>query len=128
MKAFISGILLALTLYSCGIKETMQKTAEMKDDIASTFQHDKVNVSIHWGTDENDNYYKIVMYEYDLQSTTYDTLELIGNQIIHHITGNYPISDNLEFIQVLFTNEQDPDEPESYVSFKQKMYGFNQTL
>ncbi len=117
MKKIFPLFLIALTIFSCNLKEQIEKMGKIESDLEREFNHFEVSSIYHWGTEEGDNYLQISFYEYDMDSKTYFHLESTADSVFNYLKTYKTDFRNLEFMQVRFTKEVE-EEAESFVNFK----------
>jgi len=85
--------ILILTLFifiSCNLSKTFEEIKLIQDDLSTNFGHDKLNVTLHWGTEDDNNYSIITFYQYPINSISYDELESKAHNIVNHLKTKFP--------------------------------------
>ncbi|AMM52187.1 hypothetical protein TH61_14715 [Rufibacter sp. DG15C] len=104
---------------SCDLKEKFEKMMQLKKDLAAAFHHEDVNLSMHRGTRENDNYTTITFYSYPVETTSYKELDTLANKVESFLHRQDPESRKLDCIEIKFTKEPSSStEAASFISFK----------
>ena len=117
MKKIKILILILLPLFSCNLEEQMEKMNKMNTKLENEFGHNDINCYYHWGSEEEDNYFQISFYNYDMSSKTHSELEKLAKKVEKFFKKQNTDFKNLEYIEVRFTKE-DRSNAESFVSFK----------
>lgn len=116
-------IALLVVTVSCDLPRTFEKINIIQEDLSSTFNHDKILVTMHWGTGEDSDYCSVIFYQYHLHSVVYDTLEIRANRIADQLLKDNMELRDLDYIEVRFTDKKDPENDESFVTFKIRKNG-----
>jgi len=106
-----------LTLLSCNLDEKIEKMNKINSDLVNEFGHDDINSLHHWGTDDNDNYFQITFYNYNMSEKSYSELEELATEVRKYFIRQDYDFDDLEFIEIRFT-KQDKSNADSFVIFK----------
>lgn len=117
MKKIYILLLIIITSTSCNLKETLQKIQSINTELEKEFNHSEISSSYHFGTEENDNYFQINFYQYNLADKTHLELETLAKKVSWFFQEKYPEYDNLDFIEVRFS-ESDKENADSFVNFK----------
>lgn len=112
-----------ITLFqSCNLKQIFEEIDDLNNELKTSFNHENIDVNLHWGTEENENYMVITFSSFNLESINHTELEKLSNRVIYKIIGLHSKYKKLDFIQVQFT-EEDEKESENYNSITQfKMF------
>lgn len=119
MKKINLLILIITIVTSCNLKETIQKLGKISAELEKEFKHSEINSTYHFGTEDDDNYFQISFYNYDLTEKTHSELEELANKINDFFVKKYPEYNDLDFLEVRFT-KSDETNADSFVNFKFK--------
>ena len=111
--------MILLPLLSCSLKDKIKRMQGINTALSKEFNHKNVNSSYHFGSEENDNYFQINFYNYELSNKTHSELENTATNIQAFFKKGYPEYDDLDFIEVRF-RKSDLSTDDSYVNFKFK--------
>lgn len=117
MQKLFLLIFIALSLHSCNLKEQIEKMNRINSNLETEFEHDNIDSTYHFGTEENDNYFQISFYEFDLTDKTHSELELLANRVQSYFVKKFPEFENLEFIEVRFSKSSE-ETADSFINFK----------
>lgn len=117
MKKVYILFLVCMISTSCNLKEALQKFQKINTELEGEFNHSEISSSYHFGTEENDNYFQIDFYNYNLADKTHSELEIKAKKVSWFFQEKHPEYDDLDFIEVRFT-ESDSENADSFVNFK----------
>lgn len=117
MRKTLLIVLLISTICSCNLSEQFKKIKQLNSELKKEFNHQNINGSYHFGTEDDDDYFQIDFYRYPISDKTNSELEIIASKVKDYIKSNYPEYDDLDYIEVRFTKESS-DNAESFTNFK----------
>jgi hypothetical protein len=118
MKSLRPFLFIFLLFYSCNFKEKVAEMKTIDHDLETYFNYDKINVNISWGTEEENNNIIVTFYQYPLSTIAYSKLKETSNEVIDRLITKNPKFQDLFFIEVRFTEENNSNNVSSFTSFK----------
>lgn len=119
MKKYIILLLIFSISTSCNIKEKLEKITKVNTELKKEFKHSEIYSTYNFGTEEDDNYFQITFFSYNMSDKTHSELEKLANEVNLFFKKKYPEYDNLDFIEIRF-NKLDKENSDSFVNFKFK--------
>lgn len=86
----------------------------MKD----TFNHSYISILEGFGTDPEDSRLAITFYKFNSDDMTNADLQKLANQVSTRVLQKQPRLSHLNFIEVIFTADSDPEKIINSTSFK----------
>ena len=117
MKKIYVLLLTFISITSCNLKEKLQKFQKINSDLETEFNHSEINTSYNSGTEDDDDYFQIDFYNYNIADKTHTELETLAKRVSWFFQENYPEYDDLDFIEIRFS-ESGKENSDSFVNFK----------
>jgi hypothetical protein len=117
-KIYIVLLIFSITT-SCNIKEKLKKITKVNTELKQKFEHSEIYSTYNLGTEENDNYFQINFFNYELSEKTHSEMEILANEVNLFFRKKHPEYDNLDFIEIRFS-KSDKENTDSFVNFKFK--------
>jgi len=117
MKKITYFMIILLSITSCKLAEKFEKLNKLEKELQQEFNHPNISISYSFGTEENDNFYQITFYEYDMADKTHSELKSKANLVNSYFDRKISNKADIDFKEVRYT-ESDSDDAISFVSFK----------
>ena len=132
MKRSIIILLFGGLVCSCGLPDSFKKMKEeidkFKKDLSQKFEYQDIEIDYNLtlvGKDEEDvDYYRFIFYKYPVGTTMSDSLKTMSEQIFTYVLAHYPQTTKVDYLEVVFTESDDPWEIKSSVNFKKRKSEF----
>ena len=94
MKKLSFTVIVLLFFISCNFRENFDKKTQylkkVQVDLETHFHHKPIGILTGWGTEDDDNYLMITLYDYNMDSKNNSELESLANSIIFRVTAKNP--------------------------------------
>jgi len=117
MKKITYFTIILLTITSCNLAEKFEKLNKLETELKQEFNHSNISISYSLGTEENDNFYQITFYEYNMTDKTHSELKTKANLVNSYFNRKISNKANIDYKEVRFT-ESNSDDATSFVNFK----------
>jgi hypothetical protein len=118
MRSIVIFLFVVVSFASCDLGEVVEKAGKINADLESKFHHEHIDTSIGWGTEEGDDHVIVTFNKYDLQAHPYGELSELANKVRDRVLSENPELKKMDYIEVRFTDQEDTEDLDGFVSFK----------